>query len=423
MSNKSINLEPIAYRIAAIVGGGFLITLLLLSANWFFANAIAGSTDLLEVAQFSADIAPNDPQTHTTAALLLEKSFREEDQKAALKKSETAVSLSPSDYSLWQTLARLRERSGDVKGAENALRKALELAPNNSAVQWALGNVLLRQEKFQESFALIRKAVNGDPRFAGPAASIALDIFEGDISKIKPAIGNSGAAVSALALYLAKLERFDEALEIWQTLPQTQRDKVFLADSQALLTQFVSGKKFGHALDVSRALIKEEGLVPKVNTVTNGGFEYDIARDLPGSFDWLIDKGTRPSIGVSVSEKLAGSKSLARLFDGLPSKEYRTTSQTIAVTPGRSFTFYTSYKSNMEADSTLIWTISDAVSGTLLASTDPVVPLSGGWMSLNAEFLVPEDSDGIVIRLVREPCTSLDCRISGAVWFDQIGIR
>ncbi len=297
MSNKSINLEPIAYRIAAIVGGGFLITLLLLSANWFFANAIAGSTDLLEVAQFSAEMAPNDPQTHTTAALLLEKSFREEDQKAALKKSETAVSLSPSDYSLWQTLARLRERSGDVKGAENALRKALELAPNNSAVQWALGNVLLRQEKFQESFALIRKAVNGDPRFAGPAASIAFDIFEGDISKIKPAIGNSGAAVSALALYLAKLKRFDEALEIWQTLPQTQRDKVFLADSQALLTQFVSGKKFGHALEVSGELIKQKGLVPKLNTVTNGGFEYDIARDLPGSFDWLIDKGTRPSIG------------------------------------------------------------------------------------------------------------------------------
>ena len=75
--------------------------------------------------------------------MLYEKGFLPADTVNAAQAYERAAALSPSDYRYWLPLARAREHSGDVEGAEKALRRALALAPNYAQVHWALGNVLL----------------------------------------------------------------------------------------------------------------------------------------------------------------------------------------------------------------------------------------------------------------------------------------
>ena len=45
------------------------------------------------------------------------------------------------------------------------------------------------------------------------------------------------------------------------------------------------------------------------------------------------------------------------------------------------------------------------------------------WTAFRITFTAPERSDGIVIRLARDRCTSQICPISGKVWFDDFELK
>jgi Tfp pilus assembly protein PilF len=218
MSVKSIKLESPARR--AILLAVLLLCLVcaFFFVKWCLANAIASQVIYKEVADLAIDWAPDDPQAHYSLAVLYEKSFLAEYLPQSLEEYEKAAALAPNDFRLWLAVGKARERVGDSAGAENALRRALELAPNYTEVQWTLGNVLLRGGKTDEAFVEIRK-VAGDPKYAAPAVSIAWQIFEGDLARIRQNLGDSVSVNAALALFLAKQKRFDEAMQTWCALP------------------------------------------------------------------------------------------------------------------------------------------------------------------------------------------------------------
>ena len=147
MSIKTIKIESLGSR-AVLLGAG-LIFLICASylVRWYFAATIASNTDSKEVADLAIDLAPGDPQAHFTSAALSGRIFAPEELAKSLAQYEQAVALAPNDYRLWLALGNARERAGNPAGAEVALRKALELAPNYSFVKWTLGNILLRQGK------------------------------------------------------------------------------------------------------------------------------------------------------------------------------------------------------------------------------------------------------------------------------------
>jgi Flp pilus assembly protein TadD len=140
-----------------------------LVVRWSMAGSAVQRADDAQLAVYLTTLAPDDPRTHAAAAVQLEKSFDPDDIARALGELETAAALAPANYAAWLDLGRARERSGDTEGAETALRRALELAPNYSRVRWALGNALLRQGRLDEAFPEIRKAVAGDKTFGTPA--------------------------------------------------------------------------------------------------------------------------------------------------------------------------------------------------------------------------------------------------------------
>lgn len=422
MPNAKLNLDPIGIRVGMVVLGGGLVMFLLVAATAFFGDAVASSASTSEIAEFSKSIAPSNPKTYRAASLLKEQSFRDEDLKAALRDSETAVALSPNNFVLWQQLARLRERSGNILGAERALRKSLELAPRNASIQWALGNVLLREEKYDEGFRYIRTAVESDPRLAGPAASIAWDIFEGDKQKVRNAIGQSVQVRAALAVYLARLKRFDESYEFWNSIPPAQRSEDFASDGQKVLTSLLASKRFLFAVAVESDIQKGKNPLPKAEMVTNGGFEGDIPRDLGRTFDWRIAEGANPSIGISVEEKHSGERSLALFYSATSDKGFREISQTVAVRPGLKYNLSFRYKAEVKGDQTLLWVVADTINGNLIATSDPVESKSD-WKTIETSFTVPEESEGVRIRLIKEKCPETSCPLVGTVWFDDIEIK
>lgn len=422
MSAKIINLNATAVRAAVPVLLILCVVFTYLFAKWFFANTIATSSVYKEIAEFSIGLSPSDPQTHLASAFLHEKTFLPDDLPKSLAEFEQAAALSPSDYRLWYELGRARERGGDTEGAEKALRRALALAPNYSHVQWTLGNFLLRQGNEQEAFTHIRKAAESDKTFAAPAIASAWLLFQGDTARIKSYVGESVNLRAAFAALLAKEKRFDEALEVWMSVPETARKTDFKANGEDIYQKMIDAQKYRAAVGVLSDLAESEEKKPAVGRITNGGFESNINPQNPGVFEWQISEGVEPLVMIDKAQRHGGEISLVIVLNNPDGKAFRNVSQTVAVEPNKKYVFETFYKSELKTTATFKWEIVDAAQAEkILAATD-VIAQTADWTSLKAEFVVPETTEAVIIRLKRIACAGTLCPISGKLWFDDFSL-
>lgn len=360
-------------------------------AKWSFANTIAVKSasqteyaEPTEIGAFAVSLAPSDPQTHYALAASYEKSFLPEDLPKSLAEYETATALAPNDFRLWLALGKARERNGDATGAENALRKALQIAPNYSLVQWSLGNVLLRQNKTDEAFAEIRKAAQNDVNYANPAISTAWQIFDGNVAQIKQNLGDTTQIKTALAAFLLKQKKYRGAVQIF--------------------SETIGAEKIS------------------VGKISNGGFESNETVAETKDFEWKINDGAQPQIGVDSSQKHGGNNSLGFVFNSPEGKDFRPVSQMVAVEAGKKYVFETFYKADLKTSATLRWEIVNEADGKLLAATGAVAA-NADWTNLKTEFTAPETAEAIIIRLVREPCKTSVCPITGRIWFDDFALQ
>lgn len=416
-----IKIESRSLRIVFIAAGVFSIGAALLVAKWGFGHTAATGPDSIEVAVLAADLGPDDPQAHYAAAVLYEKTFVTEDLQKALTEFETATALSPNNYLLWLSLGRARERNGDPAGAESALRKALELAPNYSRIQWTLGNVLLRQGKTDEAFAEIRKAVAGDQDYTNAAAAMAWQVLDGNMTQVRNAIGDSARLNAALAILLAEQKRFDESFEIWNALPAEEKETTLKDSGDTLFRKFVEAGSYRLASLVMAQIRGPTNTDELVGEISNGGFESPVKTQNAGIFEWRIAEGLTPRVGPTDGQKRSGTYSLLMSF-GQDSKDFRQVSHIVAVEPGRNYELEVFYRSDLKTTAAIKWEIADAANGKLIAATNAVVTTTD-WIPIRAMFLVPENIDGIVIRLVREDCSRVNCTISGNLWFDDFTLK
>ena len=427
MSLKILKFEPKLARLLLIVAALLCVSATWFSIKWNFANAVSSRIDtkLPEskiVADWLTEVAPSDPQTHFTAALLLEKTFDTDDLTRALKEYELTAALSPYNYVMWLNLGKARSQNGDADGAEMAYRRALELAPNYSAVQWVYGNSLLRQGETEEGFALIAKSAASSPDYSRTAVATALEIFDGDPIQVRRVLGDNDVTNAALVTALAGGQRFDEALEAWSKIGAEDELDKFNKLGETLAGQVAEAKKYQMAARIAadiRATVAEK---PVVGQVANGGFENGVKLRNAGLFEWRIAEGGEPQIGLSEGQKRSGKYSLFMLFNSFETAGFRAVSQTVAVVPGAEYEFEVFYRSDLKTSATLKWEIADAATTAPIASTPPMAP-AGDWTSLKVKFTVPPGGDGVVIRLAREGCTGLTCPMTGKVAFDDFSMR
>ena len=419
MAIKSIKTDNLAMRAALAASMIFCAAVVFFFVRWCAANAMAQNTNVLEVSDWAISLAPHDPQTHYTAAVLREKTFVPADSVRSLDEYERTAALAPDDFRTWLALGRAREHAGDAAGAERALRRALEAAPHYSEVKWILGNTLLRQGKRDEAFAEMRGAAEGDPaRYANPTAAIVWQLFDGDSAQVKRFLGDSAVFKAPLMNRLTGEKRFAEAAEIWASLNDEQKKTAFLDNGIQLFTNALEVGKYRDALSIWEQTNAEDFDAEKIY---NGGFEADVKAADASVFDWRIDAGVQPQISLDDAQKHGGARSLVAVFNSPTGREFRGVSQAIVVEPGKKYAFEMFYKSELKTTATLLWQVA-APDGKVLAATPAIAPVAG-WTNLRIEFTVPDKVDAIYIRPVRETCRSTLCPISGRVWFDDFSLQ
>ena len=420
--NKTVKLNT-AFRRAAVAAAALLCVLTIyFPVKWYLANTLAANTEYIDIAEYAVALAPGDPRAHYTLAALRDRSFVAEDLPRALAEYEQAVSLSPDDFRFWFDLGKARERSGDSAGAEKALRKALELAPNYSRIHWTLGNLLLREGNTEEAFVEIRRAVENDSNYANPAVNTVWQFFGGDVSLISRKIGDSDQIKFALVSFLANQKRYDEAMELWNKLPATDKKTVYQANGQVLLQALLAAKRFRDALAVQSQIGAPETEEFAIGKISNGGFENNITPTGALSFGWKIADGIQPQVGFDDQQKHGGNRSLVIVFNSPAGNDFRGVQQTVAVEGGKHYNFECFARSELKSTATVKWEIIDAADNTILAST-AAVPEKSDWSALTTEFATAATTQAVTIRLARVPCPTSLCSIAGRVWFDDFNLR
>ena len=416
MAVKHIKTNTAISRTLLIAASVLVAAAAVFAAKWGFGNAIADRSDTLELDAVALRSAPADPLAHRRAAAHLNDTFIRADATRALAEYETAARLAPNDYLAWVALGTARERSGDADGAEAALRYAAELAPNYASVQWTLGNTLLRRSKTDDAFAELRKAIRSDAKYAPPAAVAAMQIFSNDAAAAIEALGNFPDANAAIAQLVAGQKEFSKAARIWTAIPAEPRAEL-KKEGEKLRSAMLSAKHFRDALAINATL--PEAVNAEIAKVYNGGFESEVLPEGASIFDWQIGKGNSPVIGLSDTEKHSGKFSLAVVFNSPDGKVGRTITQTIAAEPGTAYNFGLFYRSGIKSGPGIIWQVVSAADNSIIAETSPM-EFSDDWRQVDLTFAVPENADGIIIRIAAQKCAATDCRIAGPIWFDDI---
>jgi len=390
--------------------------------KWAVANMASSHTDIVEVAELATRLGPDDPQTHFAAAVLYEESFQPDDISRSLDQYATATALSPNNYLFWLGLGNARVRDGNLKGAEEALRIAADLAPNCGSVRWPLGNVLLRLGRTEEAFVEMRRAAQTDPEYAAAAADIAWQYFNGDVQSVRSTIGDSPEIIGALIARMASQKRIDEALLLWNTLPAVQKDRALKPNGRALYAELIAVKRFRDAFRVNTDMFPEDAKTLKIGDIENGDFESEIKLHDASVFEWTIADGTQPQVVLTDGNEHGGERSLLLVFNSVDANAFRSISQTVAVEPGQTYSFEAFYRSDITSQASVLWEIVDASDGKILAKTPPAIAASG-WTLLSESFSVPTTTDGVIIRLAKTTCITQNCPITGQVWLDDIHLH
>ena len=421
--NKVFQIENASSRALLIAVCLLFLTLVFFFVKWCVGDVVAVRAPAKDIAELGVDLAPNDPQTHYALAVIDGKNYSPADLAESLAEYERAVALSPHDYRLWLAYGKARERSGDAAGAEFAIKKALDLAPNYAPVQWAFGNVILRRGRTAEAFAEMLRAAENDRKFRLPAIATAWQVFDGDLENVRRNIGDAAVMNLALANFLARQKRFDEAMQIWNNLAGEDKKGVYKADGEQIYGELLAAKNFRAALQMRRSLDdKPEAEKFVVGQIFNGGFEMNAQREQASVFDWKIGEGNQPQIGPNNEQKHSGNWSLFIIFDSLNGQDFRQISQTVAVESGKRYTFEVFYKAELKTSATLRWDITDATDGKILASTGAIAA-NADWSVLNAAFTTAANTEAVTIQLARETCKGIVCPITGKVRFDDFSLK
>ena len=389
--------------------------------SWAFAHTLAKNSDAIQASEFAASLSPTDSLARFRYAFDLEKTFDPAAISLSLKEYEAAVAASPHNYSYWIGLGQARERDGDRPAAEAAYRRALQLAPNYARSKWALGNNLVRQGRTEEGVELIRGAVDQDPSFAAPAVIAAMQAFDGDVQRATGILGPSPIARAELAKYLVNADRLDDGLSVWSASEFDTSVARIGEAGIAIRNKLVEAKRFRDAARITGSLQVEDGKRPALGAITNGGFETGVTSQNADLFDWQIGQ-PYPVYGLSESQPKEGRYSLLVRFTTPTKLEMATVSRTVAVEPIASYELSFAYRSDLTSRAEFRWEVVSAADLTRIEITDPIAN-KADWSEARIKFTVPESSDAIIFRLVREKCDSAACTISGNLWFDDFRLN
>jgi len=424
----TVELRAVWARVLLLVPLALVVVGVWYGMCWCIGNTMAEWLPDIGAAEAAARLAPDDPQSHFTIARLRERSFLPEELPEAARQYEEAARLSPNDYRLFMELGRVRGLTGDVRGGEQALRRAAELAPGYPEPRWYLGHLLLRQGRIEEAFAELRRAGDASPdKFRPQVLELSWRFYDADIPSVLRAVGNSADARGQLMEYLLNRKQLDDARKLWEGFNAEER-RALRATGDKLMLRFLEAKRFHDMLAIHTELASLNGTPSNAarERLTNGGFESAVGAAGTSPFEWQVVPLAGVQLGLDERVRQEGSRSLRLAFNSAETLTFKNISQLVAVEPQTRYRLeYYVRTEELKGVATLVVDVVDAAQPERALVTSP--PLSVGttadWQPIALDFATGAQTQAVTLRVLSVPCASATCPIFGKVWYDNFNLQ
>jgi tetratricopeptide (TPR) repeat protein len=400
------------------------------AVRWYVGNTLAEyfnpAQNNMRVAEMAVEFAPNDPLTHWRMAQVSQKLLPLDQQSHAVEEYERAVMLSPNDYRFWMALGTAQEQVGDSVKGEQALRRAVALAPSYSYPHWYLGNLLLRSGRYDEAFKELRLAAEADYDLEPQQFNFLWAIYSDNLDALKAALGGSSEKRARFALYLVNLQRHDDGLRVWDTLSSDEK-KTNRQTADEIVSKLVTVRRFHDAMRVWNDIAVNERYRAELGKVFDGSFEDAINYGAEMVFGWQVKNAPQLQIGIDPTKSNGGRRSLRLVFQVRAKLDNLNIAQLIPVEANSEYDleyYFTTEK--FETGSAPMVQVFDATDGALLASSPQAPSGSNPWSRLNLSFKTAGKTEAITLRIVRVKCSdeeALICPIFGSIWYDDFSLK
>jgi tetratricopeptide (TPR) repeat protein len=397
------------------------------AVRWYTGNTLAeyfnSSGNDLRVAEMARSLAPDDPLTHWRMAQVEQKSVPLDQQAQAIAEYEKAVSLSPNDYRFWMSLGTASEQAGETAKAEQALRRAVELAPSYSYPRWYLGNLLLRNARYDEAFVELRRASEADPELQPQQFNLIWEVYNSDADALQKSVGESAKARAEFGLYLLGRQKFEDGLRIWDSLKHDEK-RANRQSGEVIVTSLISAFHYHDAVRVWNDITANEKFRAEIGRVFDGGFEDAIGSEMV--FGWQVKPVQGLQIGID-DRSHGGANSLQLAFHVRTNIEDVNIVQLIPVAPNTDydFEFYVATEKIETGSPPLIQIVDPTTSGVLVSSPAAAIGTSD-WNRVALSFKTGDKTEAVMIRVVRPSCGTKEapiCPIFGSVWYDDFSLK
>jgi Tetratricopeptide repeat len=413
-----------------------LLILLLLAAGvwsyfavrWYIGNTLAEyfnpAEGGLDVARRAASLAPTDPLTHWRMAQVSQTNLPLDQQAETVAEYEKAVSLSPYDYRYWMSLGTAHEQAGDSAKAEQALKRAVALAPAYAYPHWYLGNLYVRNGRYDEAFAELRLASTADQDFQGQLFNLIWEVYSDDPEAAKKAVGPDSSTRANFALYLLGRKLFEDGLRVWNGMSREEK-KANRAAGEKLILNLVGEHRFHDMLQVWNDISsdKHHG---EMGRVFNGSFE-EAVEGRNTVFGWQVTNTPQVQIGIDPARSHEGLRSLRLVFGVRNDLSGVSVKQLIPVQPRTQYDLeYDVCTDKLETGSAPQILIVDAADNNAFVSSPAASTGSSQWTRVSLPFKTGEKTEAIILNIMRVSCGTKEapvCPIFGSVWYDDFSIK
>lgn len=393
--------------------------------------AINMDTGGLDVARAAVRLAPDDPQAHWSIAEIEKRSLAPEELAASIKEYEEAASRSPNDYRLWMDLGRALSQAGDAAGGEQALRRAVELAPSYAWPRWYLGNALVRRGKLDEGITELRFAASRNQELRSPVFDLAWHIYGEDVRIINEKLADSTEARAQLTTYLLGHKRIEDALKLWDTLNSAEKRNEHVT-GEALMNTLLQAKQYHAAIKLYATFARQGVEIPQVGQLQNNGFESDNGIVTNGSvagadaFGWHIKSVPQAQIAIDARNHHDGNRSLRVVFNAPANVSFTNIAQFVALAPATHYRLQCSIRTkDLRSAGTPILQVVSAADNSILGSSAPLSIGTSEWQQITIDFATDAKTEGVTLLINRAPCNAGDsvCPIFGTVWYDDFNLQ
>jgi hypothetical protein len=365
------------------------------------------------------------PESARLNARLAQYELDDEQRDLALARSHArrAVNLSPWDFNYRLHLANIEEASGNRDAAQESLRSALALAPNNAGLHWRMANLLLRLGRPAEATDEFRKATAANSSLVAATLDLIWRSSDGSVDQVEAVTSEDPRSRLALAQFLLKQSQVAEAAKVFSSVNRQQR--LQSPGASAFLRMLVDLGQSWTARELWLDTIgDDEGTGDRRSRlIWNGGFEDGAVKNF-SEFDWNIIGSAYARISICSDIAHTGSHSLRIDFAGRDTTRIDgEIKQLVPVIPGRHYRLecYTKSDRLLTPEGPRL-AVLDARSSNEIATSSAIPAGSNEWAVLSCEFIAPAVCGAVLIEIRRLPRFSYDDPTRGTVWFDDFAL-